>query len=138
MPGQPPAGGIPGRSARPGRRLKFTAAQKLRSSWEFDRARREGQRLVRGCLVLNWRPSPGQLQSRLGVVTSRKIGNAVARARARRVLREVFRLRQHQLQPPSDLVLVARASIAGRSRGEVEKDFVAAARQANLLRPETE
>lgn len=123
MPGDAPGGG----------RLKFSRDQRLQHAWEFERTRREGQRLVKGCLILNWRFSDDQTTSRLGVVTSKKIGNAVVRSRARRLLREVFRLHQHELARPADLVLIARNSIAGKSCPEVARDFLAAARQANLL-----
>ena len=109
----------------------------MQRSWEFERARREGQRIVKGCLILNWRSADtdaGQGNLRLGVITSRKIGNAVARSRARRLLREVFRRHQHDFQQPVDLVLVARPSIAGKTYAQVEMDFLAAAKQAKLLR----
>jgi ribonuclease P protein component len=116
--------------------LRFQQAQRLQRSWEFGRARLEGQRIVKGCLILNWRSldrEAGERISRLGVVTSRKIGNAVIRSRARRLMREVFRRHQHDLQQPVDLVLIARNSIAGKSYAQVEVDFIAAARQAKLI-----
>ena len=119
-----------------GKPLRFSQAQRLQRSWEFDRARREGQRIVKGCLILNWRRADaetGQGTPRLGVVTSRKIGNAVARSRARRLLREVFRRHQHELTGMLDLVLIARNSIAGKAFAEVEVDFVSAARQARII-----
>ncbi len=67
---------------------------------------------------------------RLGVVTSRKIGGAVVRSRARRLLRESFRQHQHEFAQPVELVLVARNSIAGKKFAEVEKDFLAALNRA--------
>src|SRR6476620_10036655 len=112
MPGEAPGGG----------RLKFSRHQRLQHAWEFERTRREGQRLVKGCLILNWRFSDDQQTSRLGVVTSKKIGNAVVRSRARRLLREAFRLNQHRVRP-ADLVLVARNSIAGKTLVQVAHDF---------------
>jgi ribonuclease P protein component len=51
-------------------------------------------------------------QNRLGIVTGKKIGNAVKRNRARRVLREAFRLTEPMLREQSDkrfdFVFVAR------------------------------
>lgn len=71
--------------------------------------------------------------SRLGVVTSKKIGGATERSRARRLLRESFRRHQHELVRPVELVLVARNSIAGRDFAAVEKDYLAALRRAELV-----
>ncbi len=48
-------------------------------------------------------------QPRLGITVSRKIGGAVERNRWKRLLREAFRLTQHQL-PALDLVCVARST----------------------------
>ena len=47
--------------------------------------------------------------SRLGLVVSRKAGNAVVRARWKRCLREAFRLAQHELPQGLDLVALPRA-----------------------------
>jgi ribonuclease P protein component len=123
MPGDAPGGP----------RFKFSRDQRLQHAWEFERARREGQRLVSGCLILNWRFSDDQKTSRLGVVTSKKIGNAVVRSRARRLLREVFRLHQHDLKRVVDMVLIARNSIAGKDYLGVKRDFVRAAKEAKLV-----
>ena len=122
MPGDAPGGP----------RLKFSQDQRLKHAWEFERARREGQRLVSGCLILNWRFSDDQKTSRLGVVTSKKIGNAVVRSRARRLLREVFRLHQHDFKRAADMVLIARNSIAEKVYADVERDFLRAVKQARL------
>ena len=56
------------------------------------------------------------------------------RTRVRRLLRESFRLHQHELAQPLDLVLVARPSIVGKGFAGVEKDFLTTLRKAGLLR----
>ncbi len=119
------------------KRLGFARSQRLKLGRDFSRTRLEGQRAVQGCLIANWRRLPAGATARLGVVTSRKIGSAVVRNRARRLLREAFRVHQRELTQPVDLVLVARQSIVGRGLAEVEKDFVATLRRAGLLGTES-
>ena len=114
-------------------RLKFSRAMRIKQGRDFSRVRQEGQRLVLGCMIANWRRLPADSGHRLGVVTSGKIGNAVVRNRARRLLREAFRRHQHDLLQPVNLVLVARASIVGKAFGDVEKDFLTILRKAGLL-----
>jgi ribonuclease P protein component len=70
----------------------------------------------------------------LGVITTRKLGNAVVRARARRLLREAFRLHQHDLATAVDLVLVAQRTIVGKGLAPVENDLLAAWRRGGILK----
>jgi ribonuclease P protein component len=116
-------------------RLRLRRDQRIRQGRDFQRAKAGGERVAVGCLALNWIQIPGS-GTRLGVITSRKIGGAVERARARRLLREAFRLHQHQLARSADLVLVARLSIAGKSFADVERDYLTALRRAKLLKEE--
>ena len=115
-------------------RLPFGRAARIKQGRDFRRTRQGGERLVSGCLIANWRRLPAQASSRLGVITASRIGGAVVRNRARRLMRESFRLHQHDLAAPVDLVLVARQSIAGKGFAGVERDFLAALRKAKLLR----
>ena len=121
-------------AATPSSRLLFPRSSRLKRPGEFARAKVAGRRLVCGCLIANvLRRPPGQA-SRLGVVTSKKIGGAVVRSRARRLLRECFRLHQRELAQPVDLVLVARPSITGKKLADVENDLLRVLRQARLDR----
>jgi ribonuclease P protein component len=115
--------------------LRFARSARLKTGRDFGLVRKEGQRMVNGCLIANWLRLPAGSSSRLGVISAGKIGNAVIRNRARRLLRESFRLHQHDLAQPLDLVLVARASIARKAFREVEKDFLTTLRKAGLLKP---
>jgi ribonuclease P protein component len=116
------------------KRLRLSRLSRLAQNRDFSRVRQTGQRLVLGCLIANWNRLPEGVPPKLGVVTSKKIGGAVERSRARRLLRESFRLHQHELAEPVELVLVARNSIAGKSLAGVEKDFLAVLRRASLLK----
>jgi ribonuclease P protein component len=116
------------------KRLRLGRAMRLEQSRDFARVRQQGQRLALGCLIANWNQLPDGAKPKLGVVTSKRIGGAIERSRARRLLRESFRLHQHELMQPVELVLVARPSIAGRDFAEVEKDFLAALNRAGLLK----
>jgi len=118
--------------ATPVRPQTFPRGRRLQLPGEFSRVRAQGRRLVQGCLIVNWAAS-SQPGSRLGVVTSRKLGPAVARNRARRLMRECFRRHQHELDDAIDLVLIARNSINGRGLGAVEQDYLTALRRAGLL-----
>lgn len=115
-------------------RLRLGRSSRLAQSRDFARVRQAGERLALGCLIANWQKLPAGSHARLGVVTSKKIGGAVERSRARRLLRESFRLHQHDLSQPVDIVLVARNSIAGKTFAQVEKDYLAALRRAGLVK----
>lgn len=116
------------------KRLRLARDSRLARNSDFARIRQRGERLALGCLIANWTPLPEGTKPRVGIITSRKIGGAVERSRARRLLRESFRLHQHELAKPVNLVLVARNSIAGKEFAQVEKDFLAVLRRASLLK----
>jgi len=115
------------------KRLRLGRALRLGRNRDFVRVRQQGERLALGCLIANWHGLPENASSKLGVVTSRRIGDAVDRSRARRLLRESFRQHQSEFSRPVELVLVARPSIAGRDFADVEKDFLTAMNRAGLM-----
>ncbi len=116
------------------KRLRFGRDSRLAQSRDFARVRQQGERLAQGCLIANWNKLSDGAKPKLGVVTSKKIGGAPERSRARRLLRESFRLHQHELAQPVELVLVARNSIAGKKLADVEKDFLTALNKAGILK----
>jgi ribonuclease P protein component len=61
---------------------------------------------------------------RLGVTATRRIGNAVTRARCKRRLRELFRLDARAFAGGDvDVVINARQGCADAPWGELERDF---------------
>ena len=71
---------------------------------------------------------------RLGITTSKKIGNAVERNRARRVIREAFRQLLPRIRPGFDLVFVAIKKTTQVKSTEVAVAMENLLRDANLLR----
>jgi len=82
--------------------LRFLRHDRVLRKGDFDRAFEAGQRAFAKGLVVYLRDA-GLGRARLGLVTSRKFGDAVRRNRARRLLREAFRL-DHAKLPPLDIV----------------------------------
>lgn len=76
-------------------------------------------------VVFAWaRPEGGPVGRRLGVTASRRIGNAVIRARAKRRLRELARLDQGGLAGRDvDLVVNARRGCADAPWDELQRDY---------------
>lgn len=92
----------------------------LRSSGQFERVRRVGRTWASGLVVLNAAPNiEGSV--RCGFVAGKKVGGAVERNRARRLMKEAVRQRLSTIRPGWDLVWIARAGIAGVKLEAVSK-----------------
>lgn len=102
----------------PGARLRH--AERMVSGSEFRKAFRLGIRLD-GPLFLMVAAANGRPYSRLGLAASRKVGGAVARNRAKRVLRESFR--HLKTLPGFDLVLIPKPEILECTQPEVEREY---------------
>ena len=79
----------------------------LKENYEFRRLYQKGASAVGGGMVLYCRKNRLG-HNRLGVTVSVKLGHAVVRNRARRRLREVYRLNSGRLRQGYDMILVAR------------------------------
>ena len=90
-------------------RRSLTKAERLKKSEEFRRV--FGSPLKQSCQGAKLAALSNSLDKvspvvRLGVTLSKKFGNAVERNRAKRQVREIFRLHKHRIQPGFDLVFL--------------------------------
>jgi ribonuclease P protein component len=89
------------------RPLRWPADAHLRTSAEIERVRAAGRSWAHPLAVLV--AAPNDLDRfRLGLSVSKRVGSAVVRNRVRRRIREIVRLRQHDLTPGFDLLFIAR------------------------------
>ncbi|MGD8896908.1 MAG: ribonuclease P protein component [Acidobacteriota bacterium] len=102
--------------------LGLARERRLRVRGDFDRVFRRGRRLGGRLFTVIALPN-GRPDHRLGIAASRKLGGAVVRNRARRLVRESFR----RLEPAGgegfDLVIVAGMDLAGCTQVEVDREF---------------
>jgi len=99
-------------------KLTFPAQRRLRKKADFEAAYARGRRSGNGFFAVTARVNDSG-GPRLGLAVSIKTaGDAVERNRIRRIIRESFRLRQHEF-PSVDLVVSAR----GRARGATGQEL---------------
>jgi ribonuclease P protein component len=75
-------------------------------------------------LILSVNGVPGS--ARLGITASRKVGNAVVRARAKRLIREAFRATRALWPAGIDLVVIVKRSPGESKLESVVADWLAA------------
>ena len=92
----------------------------LKKNRDFSRVYTKGKSYVTPVLVV-YVQRRRQKEVRVGITTSKKIGNAVERNRARRVIRESVREVVTQIKPGYDIVLVARKKTVEVKSGVVLK-----------------
>ena len=93
--------------AQPARSHTLPKSHILRAPRDFDAVFNARVKESRGPLTIVSKPN-NLPHARLAVQTSRRVGNAVRRNRIRRLIREAFRLMQHDLPRGYDLVIVVR------------------------------
>ena len=107
-------------------------AYTLKENYEFRRVYQRGASSVSGSMVVYCRKNKLG-RNRLGITASTKIGGAVTRNRARRRLREVYRLNGDKLQKGWDVILVARGRTVSCSWKELNDTFLRACRKLGVL-----
>tara|TARA_R110002111_G_scaffold12268_1_gene36432 strand:- start:337 stop:738 length:402 start_codon:yes stop_codon:yes gene_type:complete len=93
--------------AEPTQRFLFRHRQRLHGNRAFAAVFDARRRKTAGPIVVCGKPNE-LTYNRLGLSVPRRVGNAVARGRVKRRIREAFRLSQHDWPAGYDLVIVVR------------------------------
>ena len=104
----------------------------IKENHVFRRMYSKGRSAVTPMVVVYCRKN-GLDHNRLGVTVSTKLGGAVVRNRARRRLREVYRLAQPRMRRGYDVVLVARSRCLSAPWPRLAAAFDRACRELGLL-----
>lgn len=107
----------------------------LRFNYEFSRIYRKGRFAAGRYVVVHYLRRPGST-GRVGVTASRKVNGSVQRNRAKRLLRESYRLVENRVQEGYDLILVARQTDDRPGMRSVQADLLKVLARAKLLKPE--
>jgi ribonuclease P protein component len=112
----------------------FPADRHIRRRAEFQRVYEQGERVRARLMTVMVLPND-QPVSRLGIAATRKLGGAVVRNRAKRLVREVFR----RARVPSglDIVVIPRPEMLDAEYRVVEAEFGYVLRRAGRGRPAT-
>ena len=107
----------------------------LKQNHIFRRLYAKGESAV-GRFVVVYARRNGSRSNRLGITTGLKLGRAVDRNRARRRIRECYRLQEPDLKPGWDIVVVARSAAIDGDFAEMRRSFLRQCKKLGLLREE--
>lgn len=106
--------------------------QTLKTNSDFRRAYLRGKSYTNPALVSYVVKNNAGL-CRIGITTSKKIGNAVQRNRARRVIREAFRMIDFPLTRNVDIVFVARTKTIYKKSSDIYNIMLSMLSEANII-----
>lgn len=93
----------------------FGKTSRLYRSDDFLAVKKQGTSARAGCIVVAFKKGR---RRRLGIIASRRAGNAVHRNRIKRIVREFFR-QNREAFPVGDSVVIPTAGAMGRTNDEL-------------------
>lgn len=118
---------------RPRTRLRLPKAARLSGAREFARVKEDGRTWPGKFFVLSVLFDAGVGESRLGIITSRRVGGAVVRVKARRLLRETVRPTRPALYPGCWIVLIARHTMRRATLALLADEWLRLGKRAGIL-----
>jgi ribonuclease P protein component len=109
------------------------ASRGIRRNREIKAVLEAGRRRGEEAVVVYVLPTAGP--TRPAFVCGRKVGGAVERNRARRILREAWRALAGAVRPGFDVVFVARPQIGGAKTEEIAEQMARALASQGVIEP---
>jgi ribonuclease P protein component len=103
---------------------RFPPAQRVQKRLEFEAAQSAGRKAILPHFVLLLYARAESGEARLGIVASRRVGTAVIRNRAKRLVREAFRATRHLFMPGIDVVVIVRRPLEGMKLENVRTEWI--------------
>lgn len=104
----------------------------LRRKDDFSSIYKKGKSTGERYIVLFYKKN-GLSYNRMAFLASKKVGNSVARNRARRLMKENYRFLKDDIKTGFDLIFIARNSINGKKAQQVQRSMVNALLKSKLL-----
>ena len=87
------------------KRFGLTRDERVRKRKDYDRVFQEGGSVRAGLVCGRYVPN-GTSLTRIGIAMPNRFGKAAKRNRARRLLKEAYRLHKHEMPPGLDIILL--------------------------------
>ena len=116
------------------RRYRFRPYNHLRKRRDFELVAQEGLKIHNSFLVINYRERGDNKATRLGIITTHRLGKATRRNRLRRLVREAFRLSLWEMKRGYDIVVVVREKAKDSDSKTIFSSFRSLIKEAGILK----
>ncbi|AWT60813.1 MAG: Ribonuclease P protein component [Candidatus Moanabacter tarae] len=118
-------------------RQRLTGRERLNRQIDFAAVKQLGKKIDCGPFVVQIQVIPDPIGHppirRIGVIASKRMGSAVRRNRAKRLMRELFRTNQEILPQRVDVVMIARRTIVNFAYEELQIRYLQACQRLTPL-----
>lgn len=107
--------------------MRFGSQNRLHLARDIEFVKKNSAKTDCSAFVFYCLPRPDSKYSRIAIVASKKVGNAVVRTHARRIFREIFRASYPDFKMPADIMVFVRRNYDKFEFQKLHRKFVKAA-----------
>ncbi|MBX7158608.1 MAG: ribonuclease P protein component [Verrucomicrobiae bacterium] len=112
----------------------FRSYQRLRTRAQFQCVQTHGKTFYSRYFTVMFHSDSAVTMSRLGIITSRRYGQASERSRIRRLIRETFRVHQHEFLSTQDILVIPKPNAKNLKYDILRNDLLKLWEKANFLK----